>query len=110
MIKPITFAAFKKLALATALILAPAALLAQSGQEIQHRKFEQQHRIHQGERDGQLTRREGYRLERQEHRINREERGMRYRDHGHLTRVDRRILNHQQNRESRRIYRDRHEE
>jgi hypothetical protein len=100
-------AAFKKIALATVLMLAPAALFAQSGQEIRHRSFEQQHRIHQGERDGQLTRREGYRLERQEHRIDREERGMRYRDRGHLTRVDRRIVDRQQNRESRRIYRDR---
>jgi hypothetical protein len=100
-------AAFKKIALATVLMLAPAALFAQSGQEIQHRKFEQQARIHQGERDGQLTHREGYRLERQEHRIDREERGMRYRDGGHLTRVDRRVIDRRQNREIRRIHRDR---
>jgi hypothetical protein len=102
------FAAFKKIALATVLMLSPAALFAQSGQEIQHRKYDQQARIHQGERDGQLGRREGYRLERQERGINREERGMRYRNGGHLTRVDRRVINRQQNRESRRIYRDRH--
>ncbi len=102
------FAAFHKIAFATVLMLAPAALFAQNGQEIQHRKFDQQQRIHQGERDGQLTHREGYHLERQEHHINREERGMRYRDHGHLTRVDRHILNRQQNRESRRIYHERH--
>jgi hypothetical protein len=33
---------------------------------------------------------------------------MRARDNGHLTRRDRRILSRQQNRESARIYRDKH--
>ena len=37
-----------------------------------------------------------------------EERGMRAQDNGHLTTQDRRTINHQQNQESRRIYRDKH--
>ena len=47
-------------------------------------------------------------LEHQEAGINREERGMRAQDNGRLTRQDRSTLHKQQNQESRRIYRDKH--
>ena len=40
--------------------------------------------------------------------INREESRMRARDNGHLTRHDRKTLRRQQNHESRRIFRDKH--
>jgi len=96
------------LALTAALLVAPAAAFAQSGATIYQRKDNQQDRIVQGVRSGQLTPRETSRLERQEEKINREERNMRAHDDGHLTRQDRRVLTHQQNRESHRIYRDKH--
>lgn len=96
------------LALTAALVLAPAAAFAQSGTTIYQRKDNQQDRISQGVRSGQLTPRETAHLERQEGRINREESHMRAEDHGRLTRQDRRILTRQQNRESHRIYRDKH--
>ena len=101
------------LALSAALILAPAALFAQSNlpgnrQTIGQRKVEQQDRIAGGVRSGQLTARETGHLERQEAAIDREERSMRAQDNGHLTRGDRRLLTHQQNQESRRIRRDKH--
>jgi len=96
------------LALTAALLVAPAAAFAQSGATIYQRKDNQQDRIVQGVRSGQLTPRETSRLERQEEKINREERNMRAHDDGHLTRQDRHILTHQQNRESHRIYRDKH--
>ena len=108
----------RKLLLMAALTIAPAAMLAQSpaamntpgrnDYNIQQRKAAQQDRIANGVRSGQLTPRETAHLERQEGRINREERGMRARDNGRLTGRDRMTLHRQQNRESRRIYRDKH--
>lgn len=75
---------------------------------INQRKENQQDRIHQGVRSGELTRREDRRLENQERDINKEERDMRKLDHGKLTAQDRKTLNQQQNQESKRIYRDKH--
>lgn len=75
---------------------------------ITQRKANQQRRIVQGDRSGQMTPRETAHVERQEQGINREERGMRAQDNGHLTGQDRRTVRAQQNQESRRIYRDKH--
>ena len=101
-----------KLVLASALVLAPVAGFAQTTpyqrNHINARKENQQDRIGQGVKSGQLTSRETARLERQEAGINHEERGMRAEDNGHLTKQDRRTLARQQNQESRRIYRDKH--
>ena len=104
----------RMMALMAALTLTPAVVFAQTptlgrnDYNINQRRVYQQRRIANGVRSGELTRRETRSLERGERRINREERGMRAQDHGRLTRVDRRIIHRQQNRESRRIYRDRH--
>ena len=104
-----------KLALIASLTLAPAVIFAQTtptpGQhdyDINQRKTDQQDRIAQGVKSGQLTAGETSRLEHQEAGINREERGMRAQDNGHLTKSDRQTLHQQQNQESRRIYRDKH--
>ncbi len=104
---------FARLALAATLALTPAALLAQATPNhpdptINQRKENQQDRIGQGVKSGQLTAGETGRLEHQEAGINHEERGMRAQDNGHLTAQDRRTIQHQQNTESRRIYRDKH--
>lgn len=98
-------------ALAAALTITPATLFAQAYSRpaaINQRKDNQQDRIGQGVRSGQLTAGETARLEHQERGVNCEERGMRAQDNGRLTRQDRHILAHQQNVESRRIYRDKH--
>jgi hypothetical protein len=108
-----------KLALLASLALAPAALLAQTpttvtptpGQhdhDINQRKVAQQERIGQGVKSGELTAGETSHLEHQEAGINKEEKGMRAQDNGHLTKTDRATLHQQQNQESRRIYRDKH--
>ena len=86
-------------------------ILAASGfakSEVNQRKENQQDRIAQGVKSGQLTAGETAHLEHQEAGINKEERGMRAQDNGKLTRQDRKTLNKQQNQESRRIYRDKH--
>jgi hypothetical protein len=104
-----------KLALIASLTLAPAAIFAQTtptpGQHdynINQRKENQQDRIAQGVKSSQLTAGETSRLEHQEAGLNKEERGMRAQDNGHLTKTDRQTLHQQQNQESRRIYRDKH--
>ncbi len=109
---------FKNFALIAALSLAPAAVLAQTPStsttpakhdyDINQRKENQQDRVAQGVKSGQLTAGETRRLEHQQVGINREERGMRAQDNGHLTRQDRKTLHAQQNQESRRIARDKH--
>ena len=97
-----------KLALLATLSLTTAALSAQSNQEINQRKENQQDRIAQGVKSGQLTAGETSHLEHQEAAINHEEKAMRAQDNGHLTKADRSLINKQQNQESKRIYRDKH--
>jgi len=103
----------KHIVLAATLVALPASsALAQTTRYERHhvaqRKVNQQERIGQGVRSGQLTPRETAHLERQEGAINREERAMRAQDNGHLTAGDRHLLARQQNAESRRIYLDKH--
>ena len=82
--------------------------MCQTSATINHRKDNQQNRIAQGVRTGQLTPRETAHLERRETSINREEHRMRRADNGRLTRADRAALTRRQNRVSRSIYRDKH--
>ena len=79
-----------------------------SAGEINERKENLQDRIAQGVKSGQLTAGETARLETKESALNQEERDMRKLDNGKLTAQDRRTINRQQNRLSRNIYRDKH--
>lgn len=103
------------LLLAAAVALTPMAMTAQTtptpgkhDHNIHQRQVNQQKRINQGVRSGQLTRHETRTLERQHRAINRETRAMRAQNNGRLTRQDRNTLHRQQNQESRRIYRKKH--
>lgn len=97
---------------AATLLAVPVASFAQTTynerHHIQARKGYQQDRIARGAESGQLTPGETRHIEHQEHAINHEERAMRAQDNGHLTASDRHTLARQQNQESRRIYRDKH--
>jgi methionine-rich copper-binding protein CopC len=102
--------------LASTLVIAPAAMIAQTtptpgahDYNINQRKADQQDRIANGVKNGQLTAGQTAHLEHQEAGINKEERGMRAQDNGHLTKQDRQTIHAQQNQESRRIYRDKHD-
>lgn len=101
-----------RIVLTVALAAMPLTALAQTSYQERHdingRKVEQQDRISQGVRDGQLTPRETAHLERRETRINHQEAGMRTHDDGHLTSRDRHVLAREQNHESAAIYRDKH--
>ena len=99
----------RMLTVATLCTLLTGAAFAQvNGQTIQERKNNQQERIAQGVRSGQLTGRETRHLERREVNVNREEHAMRRADGGHLTAADKATLTRQQNHISHSIARDKH--
>jgi len=75
---------------------------------INERKENQQDRIANGVKSGELTAGETRNLETKESALNREEHGMRAADNGHLTAGDRTVLNHQQNKLSHQIYNKKH--
>jgi len=101
--------------LASTLVIAPAAMIAQTptpgahDYNINQRKGDQQDRIGNGVKNGKLTAGQTAHLEHQEAGINKEEHAMRAQDNGHLTKQDRQTIHAQQNQESRRIYRDKHD-
>jgi len=88
-------------------MLAPIAAQA-STRSINHRWNNQQHRIENGVRHGQLTPREAARLERREVRLRHTEHFDRKHDHGFLTDGEHRRLERRENRISHSIYRDKH--
>jgi hypothetical protein len=75
---------------------------------IHQRKENQQDRIAQGVKSGQLTAGETAKLERQQRGINRETARDRAANDGKLTQAERRQINRRQNRASRNIYRKKH--
>ncbi|PZO35245.1 MAG: hypothetical protein DCF19_24305 [Pseudanabaena frigida] len=79
-----------------------------SAGEVYNRLENQQDRIQQGIRDGQINYREYKNLERREASINNQRLADLRRDGGHLTTKDYRQLNREENRVSNAIYRDRH--
>jgi len=76
--------------------------------EVGQRRENQQDRISQGIKSGQLTPGETAKLENQQQGINREANGMRQANGGKLTNADKAALNQQQNRASRNIYNKKH--
>lgn len=94
--------------LVTMAVLTLPAMAQETGRQIQNRKGNQQARISQGVRSGELTRGETRHIERQERGLNREERAMRARNGGRLSRTGRAKLQHQQNHLSREIANDKH--
>jgi hypothetical protein len=76
--------------------------------EVGKREENQQDRIAQGVKSGQLTSGEAARLENNQTRINNEVRNDRAANGGKLTPQEKKQVNRQQNRQSRKIYRDKH--
>jgi hypothetical protein len=76
--------------------------------EVGQRRENQQDRIAQGVKSGQLTAGETSRLERQQQSINHEDAAMRNADGGKLTGADKAALNRRQNRASGNIYAKKH--
>ena len=79
-----------------------------TGASIEQRKDNQQQRIAQGVKSGQLTAGETANLEKREASINHEEQAMRQADNGKLTKEDKKLLTQRQNRVSKSIYSKKH--
>jgi hypothetical protein len=79
-----------------------------SAQEIKDRKENQQDRIAQGVKSGQLTAGETAKLETKEAGLNKEIRHDRKQNGGNLTNKEKKQVNRQQNRLSKQIYNDKH--
>ena len=79
-----------------------------TGQTIQDRKENQQDRIANGVKSGELTAGETGNLEKKEASLNQEERDMRKLDNGKLTAADKATVTQQQNQLSKQIYQDKH--
>jgi hypothetical protein len=76
--------------------------------DINNRRANEQSRIHQGDASGQITRRGAANLEAHQKAIHSQEHADRAADGGHLTAQDRHQLARKQDRQSARIYRDKH--
>ena len=76
--------------------------------QVNRREQNQQNRIANGVKSGQLTSGETRRLERGEQRLQNNEKKDMAKDNGHLTKQDQRHLNHEANHMSKRIYKDKH--
>ncbi len=75
---------------------------------VNQREMNQQNRIANGVRSGQMTPRETANVENREANINREVRNDRQANGGKLTSQERQQVNHQQNQASKKIYQDKH--
>jgi hypothetical protein len=71
--------------------------------EVNYRLANQDHRIHQEVREGEMSHAEAARLHRDDRRIRQEERDMARQDGGHITRREDYALNQQENHVSRQI-------
>ncbi|MDR3683716.1 MAG: hypothetical protein P4L11_08305 [Geothrix sp.] len=103
--------------LAAALLLASAGASAQETQwqkdhprraEVNGRLANQNERIQQGEKNGQLTPGQAKQLHKEDKGIRKEERRMAARDGGHITKRDQAKLNRQENRVSKQIHGEKH--
>ncbi|CAD6559046.1 hypothetical protein LMG27952_06775 [Paraburkholderia hiiakae] len=71
--------------------------------EVNHRLANQDRRIHQEVREGEMSRAEAARLHRDDHQIRQEERDMARQNGSHITRREDYVLNQQENHVSRQI-------
>jgi hypothetical protein len=72
-------------------------------EQVNNRLFRQDHRINREYREGEISRGQARQLHRDDHEVRREERLMASQDGGHITRLDQRALNQQENHVSRQI-------
>ena len=96
------------ISLMTGALLLGSASAVLADNEVNERQRNQQKRIGEGVENGSLTPHETAHLEKQEAAIHNEVKTDRKANGGKLTAQERRRVNRQQNRESARIYRDKH--
>jgi hypothetical protein len=72
-------------------------------EEVNHRLANQNRRIHEERKEGEITKGQAARLHREDRNIRREERAMASTNGGHVTKAEQRALNQQENQVSRQI-------
>ena len=73
--------------------------------EVNHRLNNQDHRINNKVKDGDISGRQANHMHQRDHQIRKEERNMASRHGGHITKHEQHRLNHQENHVSRKIHR-----
>ena len=71
--------------------------------EVNHRLLNQNRRIHQEVKEGELTPQQAAKLHREDHQIRHEERDMASQKGGHITAAEQKVLNQQENAVSQQI-------
>ncbi len=74
-------------------------------EEVNNRLKNQNARIKDKVADGKMSRKEAAKLHKEDHQIRQEERDMAAQNHGHITKGEQKVLNHQENHVSRQIHR-----
>jgi septal ring factor EnvC (AmiA/AmiB activator) len=72
-------------------------------EQVNNRLANQNKRIHQERKEGEITKGQAAKLHREDHTIRKEERAMASTNHGHVTKAEQRALNQQENQVSRQI-------
>ncbi|CAB3752227.1 hypothetical protein GQ57_23825 [Burkholderia sp. MSh2] len=72
-------------------------------EEVNQRLANQNRRIHQDVKDGEMSHAQAARLHRDDRKIRQEERDMAAQDHGHITKSEQHVLNQQENAVSNKI-------
>jgi hypothetical protein len=72
-------------------------------EQVNNRLANQNRRIHQERKEGELTKGQAAKLHREDHTIRKEERAMARTNGGHLTKAEQKALNQQENQVSRQI-------
>ena len=76
--------------------------------EVNQRLDNQRARINEGEKSGKLSPEQAHELHQDDRNIRAQEREMAAQNGGHITKTEQRALNQEENRESRKIYQEKH--
>jgi len=77
-------------------------------EQVNERLNNQRKRINEGEKSGKLTPQQAGELHKEDRNIRQQERQMARQNGGHITKTEQRALNQEENRSSRKIYREKH--
>jgi hypothetical protein len=72
-------------------------------EQVNNRLANQNKRIHQEVKEGEISKGQAAKLHREDHNIRKEERAMASTNHGHITKTEQKALNQQENQVSRQI-------
>lgn len=98
----------KKIAIVASLFLAVGSLSSLRAAEVDQRQHNQEERIEQGEKSGELTKHEAKKLQKEHKAIHQQVKADRAENGGKLTKTEKKEINQEQNKESRQIHAKKH--